>query len=161
MNIRNDSDGAFAPALQGSSWRNPAIPPQPCQPAPLRLVVHPSGATLPVHGTEAIVGRHSRADIRLPLPDVSRHHCRIVYSRGQWNIIDLDSLNGLHVNGARVKQARLTHRDVIRIGGCLLEVDLRTGSPTVALPITPGGGNKDPLYSIAGAMAAAEYREAA
>jgi len=102
--------------------------------APLCLCISNTGECLPVTRDQAIVGRHSHADIRLPLPDVSRRHCRLVCSEGKWHIHDLDSLNGVYVNGIRVKQMELTHRDVISIGAYSLEVDMRSHSPTVLLP---------------------------
>jgi hypothetical protein len=49
---------------------------------PLRLVLQPSGATMEVAQADVLVGRHSCADVRLPLPDVSRRHCRLVFVGG-------------------------------------------------------------------------------
>jgi len=71
-----------------------------------------------------VFGRHSTADVRLPLPDVSRHHCRFIYENSCWQIIDLDSLNGVFVNDVLVKQAQLHDRDRVRIGGFLFDVEL-------------------------------------
>ena len=80
-----------------------------------------------------VLGRHSEADVRLPLPDVSRRHCRFVFSAGHWRVIDLGSLNGIYVNGEPVQQAELHHSDTLRIGGFVFEVDLRPGERTVQL----------------------------
>src|SRR5215475_6553132 len=66
---------------------------------PLRLVMRPGGVAVELTRPDMLLGRHSEADIRLPLPDVSRRHCRIVLHDGQWHIFDLDSLNGIFVNG--------------------------------------------------------------
>ena len=69
---------------------------------PLRLVLQPGGAVIEVSRPEVLVGRHSEVDVRLPLPDVSRRHCRFVYADGIWRVFDLRSLNGVYVNGERI-----------------------------------------------------------
>src|SRR5262249_51243393 len=66
---------------------------------------------------EVLVGRHSSAAIRLPLPDVSRRHCRFVFGGGRWQVCDLRSLNGTFVNDERVAQSELRGRDRVRLGG--------------------------------------------
>jgi pSer/pThr/pTyr-binding forkhead associated (FHA) protein len=73
-----------------------------------------------------LIGRHSDADIRLALPDVSRRHCRIVFAHGAWQLFDLSSLNGVFVNGERVQRASLKEGDQLKIGG--LVFDIRVGS---------------------------------
>jgi pSer/pThr/pTyr-binding forkhead associated (FHA) protein len=92
--------------------------------APLRLVLQPSGMVLEVKQPEAVVGRHSEADVRLPLPDVSRRHCKLTCTPGGWQVADLNSLNGIQVNGETVLQAPLEHGDLLRIGGFTFAIDL-------------------------------------
>ncbi|MFO0878651.1 MAG: FHA domain-containing protein [Gemmataceae bacterium] len=91
---------------------------------PMRLVLQPSGAVLDVGRPDMLIGRHTEADIRLPLPDVSRRHCRLQYLDGHWQVIDLNSLNGIHVNGEQVLQAPLDQGDLLRIGGFTFTVEL-------------------------------------
>ena len=93
---------------------------------PLRLVLQPTGAILEVSQPEIVVGRHSGADVRLPLPDVSRRHCRIVRREDQWEVVDLESLNGIWVNEHSVDRAVLHHGDKLRLGGFTFMVDLST-----------------------------------
>jgi pSer/pThr/pTyr-binding forkhead associated (FHA) protein len=99
---------------------------------PLQLILKPTGLTITINRPETIVGRHSEADIRLPLPDVSRRHCRISYHAGNWHVTDLQSLNGVFVNGDRCRESRLEHDDEIRIGGFTFVVDLRSGRSSQA-----------------------------
>jgi pSer/pThr/pTyr-binding forkhead associated (FHA) protein len=80
-----------------------------------------------------MIGRHSTADVRLPLPEVSRRHCRLIFADGRWQLFDLNSLNGVFLNGEKVQQAVLRHRDELRIGGFTFRVDLQPGDQTVAL----------------------------
>lgn len=95
---------------------------------PMRLVLQPSGAIVEVTRPEVLVGRHTEADIRLPLPDVSRRHCRLIFTQGGWQVIDLNSLNGIQVNGEPVLQAPLEQGDLLRIGGFTFAVELLSRS---------------------------------
>jgi predicted component of type VI protein secretion system len=128
------TDGTLLPSANHAKRLRLAVAAEQGGLAPLSLVVSGTQMTVPVTSAEAVIGRHSRADIRLPLPDVSRRHCRLVFKEGTWHIFDMDSLNGICVNGVRVKHAQLAHRDVVSIGGYTLEVDMRSVSPTVLLP---------------------------
>jgi pSer/pThr/pTyr-binding forkhead associated (FHA) protein len=74
------------------------------------------------------IGRHSDCDVRLPLPDVSRRHCRLEFTPAGWQVIDLNSLNGIQVNGEQVLQAPLEQGDLLRIGGFTFQVDLSPAS---------------------------------
>jgi pSer/pThr/pTyr-binding forkhead associated (FHA) protein len=65
--------------------------------------------------------------VRLPLPDVSRRHCRFVWRDGVWQVIDMNSLNGVFVNGERVQQVPLRTGDMIRLGGFTFRVQLPGG----------------------------------
>jgi pSer/pThr/pTyr-binding forkhead associated (FHA) protein len=161
MEVQSEKGGAVHLPFQGPHWTRKETEIGDDGLAPLRLILQPSGMVTQVTRAEVIVGRHTEADIRLPLPDVSRRHCRLVFSGGKWHIFDLESLNGVFVNGVRVRQADLVHRDQIRIGGYQLEVDLRTTSPTVVLPGSDEQRNDSALRSIAGAISAAGRKEAA
>ena len=99
-----------------------AGPPPDC--VPLRLVLQPGGAVIEVFRPEALVGRHSTADVRLPLPDVSRRHCRLQWVEGCWQVFDLNSLNGVYVNDEAVLQAPLHTGDLLRVGGFTFAVEL-------------------------------------
>jgi pSer/pThr/pTyr-binding forkhead associated (FHA) protein len=82
---------------------------------------------------ELVIGRHTDADVRLPLPDVSRRHCRFVFADQRWHVFDLNSLNGVYVNGERVTQAELHDQDVVRIGSYYFEVHLEAAANTIRL----------------------------
>ena len=63
------------------------------------------------------IGRSAAADIRLDDPSVSRRHALIVSELpDSLRILDDRSLNGVVVNGARVREAVLRHGDEIRLG---------------------------------------------
>ncbi|WP_328701463.1 FHA domain-containing protein [Amycolatopsis pittospori] len=62
------------------------------------------------------LGRSRRAALRVSDSRVSRLHCEIQWDGTTAWLSDLDSANGTLVNGRRVLNAELMHRDVIRIG---------------------------------------------
>jgi hypothetical protein len=120
----------------------PAPAPEPAEPpalfAPLRLLLLPGGPCVELSRPDTLIGRHSDADVRLALPDVSRRHCRLVYAHNCWQVFDLNSLNGIFVNGNRVQQATLDQGDRLRIGGLVFEV--RLGEPDATEELEPGPG---------------------
>ena len=74
------------------------------------------GVTYPLECDEVIIGRHASADVRLPDMSVSRYHAIMTITNGVWSITDNGSKSGVYVNGNRVKQARLSENDVIKLG---------------------------------------------
>ena len=119
---------------------------------PLRLVLDPSGPSVEFNRPEMLVGRHSTADLRLREADVSRRHCRFVFTEGRWQLFDLNSLNGVFVNGERVRQATLGGGDVIRIGSYSFLVELPTSSAIIPMPGADLRRAEDILESIGDAL---------
>jgi pSer/pThr/pTyr-binding forkhead associated (FHA) protein len=84
----------------------------------------PNGELVPVGGGDAIplvrpvltIGRRGSCDICLVFPNISGTHCELAYSEGVWVITDLNSTNGIKVNGARVKKKVLRPDDTLTIG---------------------------------------------
>jgi pSer/pThr/pTyr-binding forkhead associated (FHA) protein len=150
MDQQNVPSGGPHP-LQGPHWRAGHGGEAPPDFVPLRLVLQPSGLVIELTQAEVLLGRHSGADVRLPLPDVSRRHCRFVWEGGQWRLYDLNSLNGVYVNDEKVPQATLHHDDQVRIGGFTFRMDTQTRAPTVHL--SPEElGREGVLRSIADAL---------
>lgn len=85
----------------------------------LRVVVAKEGGqTGTFELTKNVVrfGRSPECDVRLEGKNISRVHC-ILEARadGLW-IRDNDSLNGIFLNGEKVKEAILTSRDAVKVG---------------------------------------------
>jgi pSer/pThr/pTyr-binding forkhead associated (FHA) protein len=69
-----------------------------------------------------IIGRGEEADLTLDDQGVSRKHTMIeVHSRDQVYISDLASQNGVWLNGMRIRQTRLIHGDLLRMGSTILK----------------------------------------
>jgi pSer/pThr/pTyr-binding forkhead associated (FHA) protein len=109
---------------QGLPPADPVAFDPPADFVPLRLLAQPGGLCIELTKPDMLIGRHSEADVRLALPDVSRRHCRFVFAEGHWQVFDLNSLNGVYVNDERLQEATLCQGDIIRIGGLTFLVDL-------------------------------------
>jgi pSer/pThr/pTyr-binding forkhead associated (FHA) protein len=143
--------------------------PPPCAPGPdtdlpegftpLRLLLQPGGLCVELARPDMLFGRHSAADVRLALPDVSRRHCRFVFRDGHWAVVDLDSLNGTHVNGERLAEAVLCHGDTVRIGSFTFAVDRCGEAHTLPLPEGKPGLRAGMLRSIADILPLPEEHE--
>lgn len=69
----------------------------------------------------AVVGRDPNAELMLPVQAVSRIHAEIEWDVGRWLIRDLDSRNGILVDGHPVRSAALEPHTEVRIGDALLK----------------------------------------
>jgi hypothetical protein len=63
-----------------------------------------------------LLGRLPECDLRIDDVSVSRRHARVTQRAGGWSIEDLDSTNGVRVNGTNVRQTTLQHGDTIELG---------------------------------------------
>ena len=63
-----------------------------------------------------VVGRREDCDLRIPLGEVSRKHCRILRDGDSLKLEDLGSSNGTFLNGQRVQEAILSPGDTIQVG---------------------------------------------
>jgi adenylate cyclase len=80
------------------------------------LVPVGGGDTIPLIREILTVGRRPSCDIRLPFPDVSGTHCEFIFRSGYWYVRDLNSTNGVKVNGVRVQEKQLHPKDEVSIG---------------------------------------------
>ena len=63
-----------------------------------------------------ILGRSSRVDLTLESSELSRRHAMLKREHGTFSITDLDSTNGVFLNGTQVHAAQLYHGDIIQMG---------------------------------------------
>jgi pSer/pThr/pTyr-binding forkhead associated (FHA) protein len=71
---------------------------------------------IPVDDTALRLGRSAAADVMLEHLSVSRRHAVVVRRGEDVAILDDRSLNGVLVNGERVREAVLEHGDEVRLG---------------------------------------------
>ena len=65
------------------------------------------GDAVPLLKERILVGRRDDADIQLKFANVSGQHCRLTLEHGYWFIRDLNSRNGIKVDGKPVIRKRL------------------------------------------------------
>ncbi len=63
-----------------------------------------------------VLGRSKECDVQVPDANVSRRHAELRQEGSSWWVVDLDSTNGLEVNGKRVQRAKLSDGDRITLG---------------------------------------------
>jgi hypothetical protein len=83
---------------------------------PERVRLEWNGQELHVDKRRVLIGRSRECEIQLTDPNVSRRHAELRQEGTSYWIVDLDSTNGIEVNGRRLKRAKLEDRDRITLG---------------------------------------------
>lgn len=73
---------------------------------------------VPLRIPETRIGRSAENDVVIDSQQVSRFHAVLAVDGPFVTIRDLDSRNGVYVNGAKVDSQVLAHGDGLVIGGC-------------------------------------------
>ena len=71
-----------------------------------------------------LIGRSEHNDVCLPSPYLSRHHAVIVGTPQGYYLVDLNSVNGVLLNGQRIERAALCDGDVLGVGPFRLKVQV-------------------------------------
>jgi pSer/pThr/pTyr-binding forkhead associated (FHA) protein len=79
-------------------------------------VVLPDGRRIELADEPAVIGRMPDCAIALSDPQVSRHHAEIRRDERGYRIVDLNSTNGIQVNGTQTRDHVLSDGDVILVG---------------------------------------------
>jgi len=87
------------------------------------LVPQGGGDSIPLLRPKLTVGRMETCDICLRLPNISKHHCELVFQDGFWWIRDLNSTNGIKVNGERVLKKVLRNDDTITLAKRVYKIE--------------------------------------
>src|SRR5262245_36547764 len=95
------------------------------------MTTEPKGELIPTGGGDSIplirdtltMGRSESCDIPMRLPNVSGRHCELNYRDGFWWIRDLNSTNGIKVNGVQVPKKVLLPGDTITIAKRTYTID--------------------------------------
>jgi hypothetical protein len=108
-------------------------PPPPEAPSPPlaaevlpRAAVDIGGRRIPIGPDGSLIGRSGDADIVIAAHEVSRRHAQILPDRDGWTLTDLDSTNGVRLNGRPLGvPTRLQDGDVIEVGAVELIFEVR------------------------------------
>ncbi len=82
------------------------------------LIPQGGGDAIPLFKKMLLVGRRESCDICLRFSNVSSHHCQLTLNNGYWYVKDLNSRNGLKVNGVRLAESvekRLDPGDILSV----------------------------------------------
>jgi predicted component of type VI protein secretion system len=81
------------------------------------------GDPIPLLKKSLLVGRRESCDIVLRFSNVSAHHCQLFANGGYWHVKDLNSRNGVKVNGIRVTEKRIDPGDELSVAKHKYRVD--------------------------------------
>ena len=86
------------------------------------LIIHGknSGNRFDLQQRVLTIGRGQKCDIRILDDEISRLHAELRHEGKGWKITDLNSSNGLYVNGRKVASQRIVLGDQIQMGGTAL-----------------------------------------
>ena len=79
------------------------------------LVPLAGGAPVPLTGDRILIGRAADCDIRLASGRVSSRHCELRFEGSWWRVRDLQSKNGVRVNGTQVQEQMLWPGDRLTV----------------------------------------------
>ncbi|MGD0464445.1 MAG: FHA domain-containing protein [Tepidisphaeraceae bacterium] len=91
-----------------------------------------------------VVGRREDCDLRIPLGEVSRKHCRIIKDGEAIRLEDLGSSNGTYHNGQRCREATLAPGDTLQIGPVTFMVQIDGVPADEDMQPATGGGAAAP-----------------
>jgi len=86
------------------------------------LVPVGGGDPIPLLKKSLLIGRRESCDIVLRFSNVSAHHCQLTVNAGYWHVRDLQSRNGVKVNGVRVTDKRIDPGDILSVAKHKYEV---------------------------------------
>ena len=81
-----------------------------------RLIAVNDGVAYNIDTVTTTVGRETDNNIVLSNPTVSGYHAKIIFNGSSFEIHDLNSTNGVFVNGNRIESAELESSDIIQFG---------------------------------------------
>ncbi len=90
-------------------YKAPPLPPPIDDDTPHEIAsLTADGETYDLGARTMVIGRSKDCDIRLSDPNVSRRHAEVRPDGAGYKIFDLDSTNGIEIDGKRVKELALT-----------------------------------------------------
>ena len=79
-------------------------------------VLTANGERHQVDKRRVVIGRSKECDVQIPDPNISRRHAELHQEGAAYWIVDLESTNGIEVNGQRTKRAKLSDGDTVKLG---------------------------------------------
>jgi len=96
--------------------------------AELEFLAGPNeGKRVEIGDGPVVIGRGKEADVTIPDQAASTRHAEFRQEDGRWQVRDLDSSNGVRVNGNRVTSSWLARGDLIVVGNSRFVLHAGTG----------------------------------
>jgi Protein of unknown function (DUF3662)/FHA domain len=80
------------------------------------VTLNANGRRYEISKRRTVIGRSKDSDVQIEDANVSRRHAELRQEGTAYWIVDLDSTNGVEINGRRVKRAKLDKGDTITLG---------------------------------------------
>jgi len=80
------------------------------------LTTDVAGTMYALDRASLVIGRTDENDVVIPHRSISRHHAKIVRDADHYTILDLQSANGVRVNGEDYERIELNPGDIIELG---------------------------------------------
>jgi pSer/pThr/pTyr-binding forkhead associated (FHA) protein len=101
---------------------------------PALLVALRDGPNILIDKPILLIGRHPECDIQIDSRKISRRHCVIAQINDYLVVRDLDSTNGIRINGAKVTEGRLNPGDELTLGHHVFRVQAEADALRSAPP---------------------------
>ncbi|MEJ3404462.1 FtsK/SpoIIIE domain-containing protein [Rathayibacter sp. YIM 133350] len=147
-----DPDHVFSESAIGSGFNATVVPHTGrvgshagAAPAAAELRIHngpDAGRTIALAAGNSVLGRGADADVVIDDPLISKKHARIETAAGGIEIVDLNSANGIVVDGTLVQRLRVIPGQRLLLGDT--EVSL--------VPLAGAGGESDPVLERGGGL---------
>lgn len=105
------------------------------------------GEVYPITTFPFVMGRGSECDLVLQGKGVSRRHAEIIFQAGRFVVNDLESLNGIKVNGYKVSRVILEENDNIKLGEVSLTFRSRDGAGAESKPVAAPKQKNSKLFA--------------
>jgi ABC transport system ATP-binding/permease protein len=144
-----DADASGAPPPAPTTATPPPVPVSHAVPH-ARVVVlstNMAGREFELDKPAMVIGRTEDNDICINHRSISRHHAKVVRENGRHSIVDLQSSNGVRVNGEEYGKVELRRADVIDLGHVRLRFvepgeDFVFGRDAQAIDLVPQGSSR-------------------
>ena len=80
------------------------------------VTLNANGRRYEISKRRTVIGRSKDADVQIDDANVSRRHAELRQEGTAYWIVDLDSTNGVELNGRRIKRAKIDNGDTITLG---------------------------------------------
>jgi len=99
---------------------------------PAQLVALRDGPNILIDKPILLLGRHPECDIQIDSRKISRRHCVIAQINDYLLVRDLDSTNGIRINGIKVVEGKLMPGDELTVGNHVFRVQIEDNSYSAA-----------------------------